>query len=573
MMIRTFGKKIVGRCCAKVSNRRSCSDYQRSVRSSSSYSFSKTNQNDDNKRTKTQVYCKIAVCLAAAGATGFYCWKKFLSNSNHVTSLEKLAEDLPFEAGARRPDLPNYKYDEVAEHTSEETGIWVIFKEGVYDITKFIKQHPGGDEKISMAIGGSVEPFWDLYSIHLNKHVFEILESLRIGNVHPEEEMQVFKSGDHYAHEPKRHPALKVNSQKPFNAETPLQILVESFYTPNELFFVRNHLPVPKKSKLEDDFQITGIGLDSSISLTMSELKMKYKPHEITTSVMCAGNRRSAMHETKPVKGLQWSAGAVSTAKWKGIKLSDLLKDLGITEDSKACHIIFQGADTDIESKPYEVSIPLEIALDPNREVLLAFEMNGKEIPLDHGYPIRVIVPGVIGARQVKWLKKIIVSEKESDSLWQQKDYKTFNPSLNIETCDTGKAMAVLEFPVQSAICQPANGSVLKLENKKSLEVKGYALSGAGKKILRVDVSVDGGQSWMEADLYTETKTQMNREWAWTLWKLDVPLSDDMLRKQIDITCKATDSAHNTQPESDLGIWNARGLLENKWPKISVKFE
>lgn len=474
------------------------------------------------------------------------------------------------EAGKRQKNLPDYTYDQIGDHTSEETGIWVVYKDGVYDITRFIKNHPGGTEKISMAMGTSVEPFWNMYRVHLNDHVLETLETLRIGNVHPDEEKLEFETEDFYAHEPKRSPLLKVNAAKPFNAESPAKFLATSFYTPNDLFFVRNHLPVPKMDELKREVQLGGIGFKGTTTLSIEELKAKYPHHEISSTVMCAGNRRSDMYATKPIKGLMWGVGAASNAKWAGVKLCDVLKDHGISgEGMDGYHITFQGSDMDIEGKGYGASIPIEIAVDPNREVLLAFEMNGKELPLDHGYPIRVVVPGVIGARQVKWLKRIEVSDKESESFWQQKDYKMFNPSKSIETADTTKAKALQEFPVQSAICSPANGS--DVDGKRMVEVKGYALSGGGRQVIRVDVSVDGGKEWIEGELIKPVQQVVNRNWSWSLWTVKVPVTE-AARKcgTLEVICKATDSSHNTQPESDLGIWNTRGLLENKWPRVKL---
>jgi len=104
-------------------------------------------------------------------------------------------------------------------------------------------------------------------------------------------------------------------------------------------------------------------------------------------------------------------------------------------------HVLFQGADTDHEGQPYEVSIPASVAFDQRRDVLLAYEMNGKELPVDHGFPLRVVVPGTVGARQVKWLQRIILSRDESQSFWQQKDYKTVNPSTSWDTIDLSKVI------------------------------------------------------------------------------------------------------------------------------------
>ncbi|VDM77693.1 unnamed protein product, partial [Strongylus vulgaris] len=151
-----------------------------------------------------------------------------------------------------RKDLPVYKKEEIKKHGKKAERIWVTYKTGVYDVTDFVGLHPGG-EKLLLAAGGSVEPYWALYAQHRTEAVMEILEELRIGNLDPSEveEVKETDASDPYASEPERHPALIVDQQRPFNAETPPSLLVDHFRTPNELFFVRNHMPVPKVPHLK----------------------------------------------------------------------------------------------------------------------------------------------------------------------------------------------------------------------------------------------------------------------------------------------------------------------------------
>lgn len=120
----------------------------------------------------------------------------------------------------------------MGKHDTKETGIWISFKDGVYDITNFVDKHPGGPKKIMMAAGSSIEPFWNIFANHQQNDIYELLESMRIGNLSIDDINREDKSNDPYANEPKRHKALRVNGQKPFCAEPPPSLLIESFETP-----------------------------------------------------------------------------------------------------------------------------------------------------------------------------------------------------------------------------------------------------------------------------------------------------------------------------------------------------
>jgi sulfite oxidase len=162
--------------------------------------------------------------------------------------------------------------------------------------------------------GGSIEPFWQMYQIHLKDEILEILEGYRIGNLKKDSSFKEIKSDDPYANEPERLSIFQVNSQKPFNAEPPLDLLAQNFITPNELFFVRNHLPVPIVDPKNFVLEVEGEGL-KKIKLTLDDLK-KFKEHKVVSTVQCAGNRRSEMNEVKLVKGLNWTGGAIGNAEW-----------------------------------------------------------------------------------------------------------------------------------------------------------------------------------------------------------------------------------------------------------------
>jgi sulfite oxidase len=469
--------------------------------------------------------------------------------------------------GAHKDNLPTYRIAEIASHNSWDKRIWVTYKNGVYDVTDFVAGHPGGT-KILLAAGKAVEPFFRTYAIHWTEEVMDILDGYRIGNVHPDDMKLVTmkKADDPFVNDPDRHPVLVVNSEKPFNAEPPPELLTDNFNTPNEIFFVRNHLPVPKIDEKRFKVEISGIGVRRPLYFTVEELKKKFQVHTISAALQCAGNRRSEMAQVKHVRGLSWGTAAISNAEWTGVKLVDVLKYVGVKEEDVA-HVLFQGLDKDIENVYYETSVPAETVFDPRRDVILAFEMNGEPIPLDHGFPLRVIIPGVAGARQVKWLSKIIMSPEESHGHFQRNDYKSFHPCIDWNNVDFSQSVAIQEYPIQSAICEPAPGSVLP--HAEEVTIKGYAWSGGGRGIIRVDVSIDGGKTWQSSQLQ-HAKQKVHQQWAWTLWEATVPIPKDH-KGELDIVCKAVDTSHNCQPETAEGIWNLRGLINNAWHRIQVK--
>ena len=438
----------------------------------------------------------------------------------------------------------------------------------MYDVTDWVQSHPGGN-KILLAAGKDLGMFFDMYAVHKGSLAMGIMETYRVGNVHPDDmKVDVNKDrNDPFAGDPIRHPALKINSAKPFNAEPPSELLLDEFNTPNEIFFVRNHLPVPDIQG-KHTLHIEGKGIKRAVNFSVPELKKKFKTYTIGATLQCGGNRRSEMMTVKSVRGLGWGTNAISNAEWTGVKLRDVLDYIGADEE-KCKHVLFQGSDQDMESVPYEASIPAETAFDPRKDVLLAWSMNGKDLPRDHGYPLRVVIPGVVGARNVKWLKKIILSESESQSHFQQKDYKSFNPSIDWDTVDFSGSLAIQETPVTSAIIEPMNDTTLD-EDDDEVTVKGYAWSGGGIGIIRVDVSVDGGETWVCAEMDKgEQNQKLHREWAWTLWEVTVPIPKNHKGK-LEVVCKAIDASHNTQPESPKGIWNLRGLCNNSWSRVTV---
>eukprot|EP00494_Astrolonche_serrata_P033013 UN33282 len=302
-----------------------------------------------------------------------------------------------------------------------------------------------------MGAGTSIDGFWKFWRMHHTQEVYRLLEDYRIGNIQ-ESERGLWKNVKvPYALDPERDERLWVHSKAPFIAETPNDLLHE-YYTPNELFYVRHHNPVPVIDGDKYILSITGIGINNvnnnendkneedsdedeeedepEITLTLEDIK-KFPKHEVDCILQCGGNRRFHLAKIAPIKGSKWKVGAISNAKWGGARLVDVLEYIGFnehSEDGKAAkHIHFEGLDWGVDA-PYGASLPIEKCTDPRKDVILAYEMNGVPIPRDHGYPIRVIAPGVVGARNVKWVGRMEISNEEYEGHYQRKAYKVFLP-------------------------------------------------------------------------------------------------------------------------------------------------
>ncbi|GAW16175.1 hypothetical protein ANO14919_055980 [Xylariales sp. No.14919] len=526
--------------------------------------------------------------LAASTGLGLL---TLLSTVFQPVSPEPPSEKAPV-GGDSGDGLPRYRLSEIKEHGPKSGRPWVIYEDKVYDITEWVAAHPGG-EVILRAAGGCIEPFWDIFAIHKAQYVRDILEQYMIGKVHWDdlEDGRPLQDAidDPFVSDPERDTRLRRITKKPCNAETPGDELAESFLTPNETFYVRNHMWVPVIDETEADNHGIAVELpDGEVRMySVGELKARFKQHSITAVLQCSGNRRNDMTKyAKKTNGLQWTVGAISCAKWEGVRLRDVLADAGLPlndpgEDAR--HVQFSGLEA------YGASIPIESAIDPRGDVLLAFKMNDQPLPRDHGFPVRVVVPGHVAARAVKWVNKIVVSDEESTTSWQRRDYKCFGPNETKQDWDKYKSIQVM--PITSAITRTRlkpeypttplktlESPVPKLvptatTSGRVIQLEGYAYSGGGREIQRVDVSLDGGASWDQACLLDDTKQEQgSRTWCWKRWKYEGVLpevkADANGEAKTTFVVKATDDAYNTQPETHKSIYNLRGNLATAWHRV-----
>src|SRR2546421_5384007 len=218
---------------------------------------------------------------------------------------------------------------------------------------------------------------------------------------------------------------LIVRSGDPLNAEPALSALVAQRLTPVKQFYVRNHGPTPKPAAGDFKLRIEGL-VNRPVSLSLGELRERFNQQTAEATLTCAGNRRKELSAIKPVGGVQWDAGAIGHARWTGALLPDLLKAAELKDGAK--HVWFEGLDPikekDGSEAPFGGSIPIEKALARNDASLVAHKMNDEALTAEHGFPVRMIVPGYIGARSVKWLTKITVSDRPSPNHYLAEAYK-----------------------------------------------------------------------------------------------------------------------------------------------------
>ena len=337
-----------------------------------------------------------------------------------------------------------------------------------------------------------------------------------------------------------------VLSEEPLVLETPIEKLA-AFITPARSFYVRNHFPIPKIDKTKWRLQVEG-EVAKPFEINFDELT-KLKTRKIPAMLECAGNNRSFL-EPK-VKGVQWRLGGVGNAEWTGVPLSILLDRAGVK--SNACEIILEGADRgtleDPKSPRGEINFARSISVEKANDVLLAYQMNGEELPTEHGFPVRAIVPGWYAVASVKWLQRIIVTDKPFNGYYQTLDYSFWKREGEL-----AKLTALSEIQTKAVITKPSEDESVPANS--NVQVRGAAWTGNGE-VKKVELSTDGGKTWSETKLIGESKRN-----AWRLW--EVNWKTPAQAGKATLVARATDSNGRTQPierDADRGTYMINHLL------------
>ncbi|RPB03616.1 molybdopterin binding oxidoreductase [Choiromyces venosus 120613-1] len=374
---------------------------------------------------------------------------------------------------------------------------------------------------------------------------------------------------------------LEYSVEKPLNREPPLKDLVQTFTTKTTTAYDRNHGPLPHINGDTHVVRIDGL-VKNTVNLSMSQLRNDFTQHEVIAALQCAGNRRHTMRtELKEVDGIDWNDGAVCNCTWSGPLLCDVLSRIGLIIEGDA-HVAFSCHMTDCqEDRYYGSSISLARCMDPEMKVILALNMNGAPLTINHGFPLRIVIPGIAGARWTKWLDRITIQEEESSNFYMQKDYKILPPEIDTHKKAGDywhKVKPLQKMPINSAICYPATGDTISLDKLANgeLEIAGYALpQGDEGPVIKVEISTDQGKTWDESKILHPSLEELRKpgatekyKWAWSIWQHKLPAEKTKkIDKSTKIWSRATDKAGNVQKVEDIK-WNFRGVGYNGFGEI-----
>ncbi len=341
---------------------------------------------------------------------------------------------------------------------------------------------------------------------------------------------------------------LVVHRAHPLNCETSIPALVGGVVMPSARFYVRNHFQIPDLDAAT--FRLTVGGLvERPLSLSLQDLH-NMRSQTLIVTLECAGNGRTLFHP--PIEGEKWSLGAVSTAEWTGVPLVEVLDRTGVRTGAR--EVLCRGADggtLDGHSGPIRFERSLQLDQSRDADALLAYAMNGEPLPVQHGYPVRLIVPGWYAMASVKWLTEIELIDRpfaghyQADTYWYEweRDGRVVREPVTLQRV---RALITEPAPDQEARCG-------------ELAIRGAAWSGAAP-IARVEVSVDGG-TWQEARLVSE---RQRHNWQW--WELITRVPEPGV---VTLRARATDLAGRTQPER--AEWNRLGYGNNAIQQVSVR--
>ncbi|MDW3194927.1 MAG: sulfite oxidase [Cytophagales bacterium] len=356
-----------------------------------------------------------------------------------------------------------------------------------------------------------------------------------------------------------KHAEMVLLNDRPWNMEAQAHLLNDPI-TPADRMFIRNNGRIPQDIDVSQwTLTIEGESANRRRTYTLQDLKSRFEAHTYQLTLECGGNGRSEFNP--PAKGNQWTIGAVACATWTGVRLRDLLQDVGIKDD--AVYIGYYGRDThlsgDASKDPISRGVPLSKAM--MEETMVAYAMNGEDIPLAHGFPLRLVAGGWPASASGKWLHKLVVRDQVHDGAKMGgSSYRVPCEPVAPGTKVADENMCIIEsMPVKSLITYPKTGAMLK--RGKLLEINGQAWAGE-LEVTKVEYSINFGATWESCDL----SKPVNRL-AWQQWKAAINFPE---KGYYEVWARATDSNGLAQPLVLPG-WNPKGYLNNACHRIAVQ--
>ena len=337
-------------------------------------------------------------------------------------------------------------------------------------------------------------------------------------------------------------------------------IQTDHLVTPVDRFFTRSHGPVPRIDPETWRLEVGGL-VERPRAFSFEELRRAFPQQHVTATLVCAGLRREEFLSLGPLPGeTPWGPEAASTGSWTGISLRDVLHEAGVGE--RARHVEFVGLDqVDRQGNRFGFGGSIDLAKALSSEVILASELNGAPLPTAHGFPLRAIVPGWIGARSVKWLGRITLLEEPSPNYFQRNAYRVQRAVNPRDPRDVTSGVPLSGVPLNAVIVDPMPDAVVRAGR---VQVRGWAMGSIGRRVTGVEVSPDAGQDWIAARCSAGVE-----EWTWTFWEASVELAAG----RHTLVVRATDSAGTRQPEAVAAAWNVKGYCNNGWHRVAIQVE
>jgi sulfite oxidase len=337
-------------------------------------------------------------------------------------------------------------------------------------------------------------------------------------------------------------------------------VMPDQFITPAELFFTRSHGTIPLIDAATWRLEVGGL-VDRPASYSFEELLRAFPRREVTATLVCAGLRRAEFLSLGPLPGeLPWGPEPASTGRWTGVALHDVLRAVGV--DDRARYVELIGLDdVEREGRRFGFGGSIDLAKAVSAEVLLASELNGAPLAAAHGFPLRAVVPGWIGARSVKWLGRITLSAEPSPNYFQSRAYRVQREVDPRDPRDVSAGVALTGVPVNAVIIEPAADQIVAAGR---VGVRGWAMGSAGRPLRRVELSTDGGRCWIPAQI-----TAHGPAWTWAFWEAALELAAG----PCTLVARATDAAGRRQPATVGETWNVKGYNNNAWHRVTVRVE